>query len=321
MVSAARGASDAAAAHRAEVERALGSKAAAALLIFGMTRAAKQGGFEQLPALEKLSKAERAELPEAVVRVVELAKDMQMDQGIPGVWLAETAKQFPRSSQSLNVAQLQSLAEAGLSAKDLQLAYAVSGAGLERGGPTEASFLVLRALSLPEYLEDRRAVCAVAAAQRARQQRDMDVVEKAVELIAESAFDDLTFTQEQVSKVIGKEKAERAFPTAYRPGPDYSDLLGPSLCDCPKCRRARGESIDPFDDVDDDDADFDEDSDFDAILNATPLPPDMPPEIAKMLFEETKKAVQRGESLDSMLNRVFGPEMGFGRKSKKGRRR
>lgn len=78
--------------------------------------------------------------------------------------------------------------------------------------------------------------------------------------------------------------------------------------------------MDPFD-FDDDDVDFDEDSDLDAILNATPLPPDMPPEIARMLFEETKKAVQRGESLDSMLNRVFGPEMGFGRKSKKGRRR
>ena len=306
MVSAARGANDAAAAHRAEVERALGSKAAA-LLIFGMARAAKQGAFEQLPALEKLSKAERAELPEAVVRVVELAKDMQMDQGIPGGWLAETSKQFPRSSQSFNVGQLQSLAEAALTAKNLQLAYAVSGAGLEREGPAEASFLLLRALSLPEYLEERRAVCALAAAQLARQQRDMDVVEKAVELIAESPFDDLTLTQEQASAVVRKEKAERAFPTAFRRGPDYRDFLGPSLCDCPKCRRARGESIGPFGDNDDEDdfnGDFDDDSDFDAILDATPLPPDMPPEIAKMLFEETRKAVQRGESLDSMLNRA-----------------
>jgi hypothetical protein len=51
------------------------------------------------------------------------------------------------------------------------------------------------------------------------------------------------------------------------------------------------------------------------------LPPDMPPEIARILFEETGKAVQRGEPLDSLLNRLFGPGAGFGRRRKKGRRR
>jgi hypothetical protein len=57
------------------------------------------------------------------------------------------------------------------------------------------------------------------------------------------------------------------------------------------------------------------------MLDGMEIPPDMPPEIARMLFDETKKAVQRGESLDSLLNRVFGPEMGFGGRRKKGRRR
>ena len=49
MVSAARGASDAAAAHRAEVERALGSKAAAALLIFGMARRRSRADSSNCP--------------------------------------------------------------------------------------------------------------------------------------------------------------------------------------------------------------------------------------------------------------------------------
>ena len=44
-----RGASDQAAAHRAEVERALGSRAAAALLILGVAQASKQGALERLP--------------------------------------------------------------------------------------------------------------------------------------------------------------------------------------------------------------------------------------------------------------------------------
>ena len=317
MVCAVRGANDAAAAHRAEVERVLGSKAAAALLIFGVANASKQGALERPPSVEMLGKAERAGLPEAVIRVVELAKDMQMNQPIPGHWLEETAKQFPRDSRSLTVGQLQTLAEAGLSAEHFALAYAVSAAGLERGGPTEGSFLLVRALSVPEYQEERRAVCAVAAAQLARQQRHMDVVEKAVEMVADSPFDDLRFTSEQASAVVQKEKAERAFPSAYRPGPDYRDFLEGTLCQCPKCRRARGEDVNPFEDFEEDDGDVD----FDAILDGTELPPDMPPEIAKMLFNEAGKAVQRGESLESLLNRMFGPEMGFSGRRKKGRRR
>ncbi len=316
MVCAVRGASDGAAAHRAEVERALGSKAAAELLIFGVANASKQGALEKPLPIEMLGKTERAALPEAVIRVVELAKDMQMSQPIPGDWLAETAKQFPRSSQSLSVGQLQTLAEAGLYAEHFALTYAVSAAGLERGGPTEASFLLLRALSLP-YVEERWAVCAVAAAQLARQQRHMDVVEKAVELLADSPFSDLSLTPEQVSTVVLKEKAERVFPTARRPGPDYGDLFGASLCNCPKCRRARGEAAGPFEDFEEDD----DDVDFDAILNETQLPPDMPPEIARMLLEETGKAVQRGESINSLLNRLFGPGARFGERRKKGRTR
>ena len=61
----------------------------------------------------------------------------------------------------------------------------------------------------------------------------------------------------------------------------------------------------------------DGDADLDAIFDDVDLPPDMPPEIAKILFEETGKAVQRGESLDSLINRLFGPTTGFGGKRKK----
>jgi hypothetical protein len=318
MICAVRGASEAAAAQRAEVERVLESKAAAALLILGVASASKQSALEKLPPVEMLGKAERGALPEAVIRVTDLAKDMQMSQPIPRDWLVETAKQFPHNSQSLNVGQLQTLADAGLYSEHFELTYAVSGTGLERGGSSEANFLLLRAKSLPEYQQGRRAVCASAAAQLARQQRQMEVVEEAVELIADSSFEDLSFTSEQASTVVRMEKAERAFPTAYRPGPDYSDLLGAEeSCDCPKCRRARGEAVVPFEDSEEEDDDLD----LDAILEGTELPPDMPPEIARMLLEETRNAVERGESLDSLLNRVFGSQAGFGGRRRKGRRR
>jgi hypothetical protein len=89
------------------------------------------------------------------------------------------------------------------------------------------------------------------------------------------------------------------------------------LCNCPKCRRARGEAVGPFEDFEAEDDDLD----LDAMLDGTEIPPDMPPEIARMLLEETRKSAERGESLDSLLNRVFGPEAGFGGRRRKGRRR
>ena len=318
MVSTVRGSSDEAVGHRAEVERVLGNKVAAGLLISGVAHAAKQGELANLPPVQMLGKAERASLPETVIRVVELAKDMQMGQTIPADWMLETGKQFRRSSQSLNVGQLQTLGEASLLADQAELAYAISVAGLQRGGSCEANFLLLRAQSMLECLPERWAVCAVAAAELARKQRLMDVVDKAVELVAETPFNELSLTAEQVATVVQKEKAEPEFPTPYRVGPDYSDFVG-GPCQCPDCRAARGEGGDAFDDFDDFDEPEDED-DFEAMVGRL-APPDMPPEIARMVFEEAKRAVQRGESLDSMLNRVFGPGMGSGGRRKKGRRK
>jgi hypothetical protein len=159
MVCAVRGAGDGAAAHRAEVERVLGSKAAAALLIFGVAHASKQGALEEPPPIETLGKTEHAALPEAVIRVIELAKDMQTVQPVPGDWLTEMAKQFPRSSPSLNVGQLQTLAEAGLYAERFELAYAVSAAGLRWRISTRFSAACASTCTCWSELHALRAIC------------------------------------------------------------------------------------------------------------------------------------------------------------------
>ncbi len=317
MTSAVRGSNDEAATHRAEVERVLGSKTGTALLIFGVADACKRGNLERPPAIQNFGKPERSGLPEAVVRVIELAKDFQIGQLIPDDWLKETGEQFARGSQSLTVAQFETLAEVGLSTKKFELTYAIAGAGLERGGGTEARFLLLRARALP--YNERRAVCAAAAAQLARQHRLMEVVDKAVELLAGSPYDNLKLTDEQAASVVRREKAERAFPTVYRPGPDYSDLLGEGSCDCPDCRRARGEAGSPFEDLgeDEDDDDFD----IESLFEGMPLPPGMPPELGKIVLTEALGAVARGESVDTVMKRLFGSMPGSGGKRTKGGRR
>ena len=55
---------------------------------------------------------------------------------------------------------------------------------------------------------------------------------------------------------------------------------------------------------------------MDEMLAGMPIPPDMPPELAKIFLAETRKAVQNGESLDGLLSRLFGDGPG-GRKKKR----
>ena len=322
-----RGDAQAAADLRAGIERQLGGKVAASLLIFGVATAAKRGGLEFVEEPGKLDKAERTALPAAIARVVVLAADMNaMKLQIPWAYINETAKQLPRASASLDCGQLQCLAEAGVCSTNSELAYAATAAGLERGGGTEARFLLLRAKLLPDSHADRRAVVAAAAAELARQQRDMKLVEEAVELTRGSfGPQPLTLTLEQAAEVIRREKKAKSFSSYPGQGPSYRDLLPKNLCPCPTCRARRGEPVDPYDDFDDefDEAeDFDDldDDDLEEMFKQFPFPPGMPPEIARMLFEETKKAALRGESLDELQARLFG-SMSGGQRRKKGRRK
>ncbi|SPF34765.1 conserved hypothetical protein [Candidatus Sulfopaludibacter sp. SbA4] len=317
------------AAHRSETERLLGSKVGAALLIFGVATAAKRGAFESLEPPGKIDKIERAALPAAVARVVALAADMNaMKLQIPWSYIAETAKQLPRNSQSLDTSQLQYLAQAGLCSTHAELGYAATAAGLERGGPTGARFLLLRAKLLPPGHEDRRTVCAAAAAELGRQQRDMRLVEEAVELTRGRVGPQaLTLTLEQAAEVLRKEKAAKRLPKHPGQGPSYRNLLPRNLCPCPTCRAQRGELVgDPYDEFEDDefaddftDEDFDK-LDFEEMMEEFPLPPGVPPQIGRVLFEEAKKAAKRGESLDDLQSRLFRFLTGGGT-GKKGRRR
>ena len=316
------------AAHRAETERLLGTKVGAALLIFGVATAAKRGAFESLEPPGKLDKSERAALPAAVARVVALAADMNaMKLQIPWSYIAETARQLPRNSQSLDTSQLQYLAQAGVCSTHAELGYAATAAGLERGGPTGARFLLLRAKLLPEGHEDRRAVCAAAAAELGRQQRDMQLLEEAVELTrGRFGPQALTLTLEQAAEVLRKEKAAKRLPKYPGQGPSYRNLL-PRMCPCPTCRAQRGELVeDPYDEFEDDEFEdgFDveglDELEFEDMVDEFPLPPGVPAEFARVLFEETKKGALRGESLDDLQARLFGFLMGGG-KGRKGRRK
>jgi hypothetical protein len=304
---------------RSEVERLLDSRAAAALLIVAVAFACKRNEMRLLAMVEKLTKPERAALPAVVARLRALAKDVQLSMRIPYGWMTNAANQFKNVRQTLDVTQLQNLGEAALEASQPEFAYAVSAAGLERGGPVEAQFLLLRGQSLPAPDFERRMICVAAATKLARQHGQHDLAGQAVDLLR-GPFKDgsIELTSEQVAKVLQTEKSETAYPKRPGRGPKYRSILADSLCPCPKCRRERGEMTDEIDDLEgDDDAEFDKDDPFGGLE----MPPDMPPVIARILLEETARAVSSGQTLEELIDHLSSagllPEEKGGRKSRR----
>jgi hypothetical protein len=311
-----------------EVERGLGDGLAALIFISGCAASAKRKDLVFLPFPDTLAEHQRSHLPASMARVIALAADIGLTRNfqLPIEYFDETEAQFPRISGSLNVEQIRLLGELGIVSEHPGLAWAASAAGLDRGGPTEAYFLLLRARALPEGLDDRYEALTAAAAELGRTHRDMDVVSRAVEAGRDLFEEDpLSLTADQARDVLRKEKASPAFPSRSSPGPDYSDLLRDELCMCPVCRGERGQSSDP--DLDDlfnsDVPEMDEDEMKRSFFESAPK--DIPREILPALFEVAKESFFRGDDPLEILSQILledapAPKNPPGRKKKKGRR-
>ena len=305
VTSALRGRHAQAANHRAELVRTIESNAGAALLALSIGLTSKRGMVEEIGPPEKLAPEERATLPAITARLRALAADVNMGLALPESWMLAVEKEFTNSGQTLDAVQLRSLAEAALCCGNGKFAYAISTAGLTRGAPTEAGFLLVRAKSLPEEQRERKAVCAAAAAELARERRDMDVVGQAIAVLNKTVG--MTLTLDQAREVLKRENAAPEFPVSNRKGPSYDDLVPELQCECPECRRNRGELLLEEDD-DDDDAFAD---DFDMLPPGIPPPP---PAIRAYLMD----AIERGKTADEIL-RDLRLDGGAGRR-KRGKR-
>jgi uncharacterized protein len=310
-----------------EVERGLGDGLAALIFISGCAASAKRKDLVFLPFPDTLPEQQRSHLPASMARAIALAADIGLTRNfrLPIEYFDETEAQFPRISGSLNLEQIRLLGELGIVSEHPGLAWAASAAGLDRGGPTEAYFLLLRARALPEGLDDRYQALTAAAAELGRTHRDMEVVSRAVEA-GRDLFDEdpLSLTADQARDVLRREKASPDFPSGSSPGPDYSDLFPDNLCMCPACRGKRGQSSDP--DLDDtfnlDVPGLDEDEMKRSFFENAPK--DIPREILPALFEVAKEAFFRGEDPMEILSQIFLEEAPArknpaGRKKKKGR--
>ncbi|MEX2261608.1 MAG: hypothetical protein WD696_06635 [Bryobacteraceae bacterium] len=288
-----------------KLTRLLDSAAAANFVIAGAASACNYQFSVCSPA--DLSEKELAALPAAIARVCALAEDIGWTFTPRRGWLEVAARSLRERRLELSSGQLRLLAKVALRAEYPEMAYMASAAGLALGLADEARFLLLRAQALPEWLWNRRNRCIAAAISLARSAKDSTLIAEARNLPT-SGSGELSIEPDELEEVRRRERAANVYPTRQDPGPIYSSMEPEELCDCPACRRERGEPVDEDEEPDLGDLSF---------LDNMPLPEGVPPVIARALVEEIKQSILRGESPDELLDRLG---VG-GKKRRKGKRR
>ncbi|MBW2018782.1 MAG: hypothetical protein JRI58_01285 [Deltaproteobacteria bacterium] len=259
-----------------ELIRLLEDRVAASVVMEGVLKACRFSEDLLFSGLSVPDSVPGDALVAGVARGCAIGDDVGLQFGIPLEWEKGLIEFFSgQNSSSVEVSVIRTIANAALKNENLELAYAASGAGLLRGGSYLGRFLLLRALSLPAWEMDRRNECIAAAAELARRQRDIDLLDEAIELRRqEGGFflwetmiekSDFCLDQEELDRVIEREKKARKYPSTFSDysDSDYSDNDWYNYYN---------------DDEDFEDEDFYDDIPFD-------LPPEVSPKVLPLLFE------------------------------------
>jgi hypothetical protein len=163
----------------------------------------------------------------AVARGCQIGDDMGIVVAIPPAYENNLKDFFGTDVNSQDSATIRVIAEVALKNGNFELAYAAAGAGLLQDGTAAARFLLLRARSLPPWEMDRQEDCITAAIELARRERDLDLIDEAVELRRNgngfkrgfSLFgfmiddENRSMETEEVNHVLEREQAARAYPS------------------------------------------------------------------------------------------------------------
>ena len=164
----------------AQIRNQLGGPLPATLLCLSVAEECGWHDAAQKPLLRSLSSCKNKELIQALVRVHPIGVDLNIEILIPSAWEKLLTKWFKRSNCSLEMNQLAIVAEAALTARWDELAYFCTNHGIRTDSTHLASFMLLRARSLPTFSDDRQQDCLNAALELARRHRQMDLVAEIV---------------------------------------------------------------------------------------------------------------------------------------------
>jgi hypothetical protein len=252
---------------RATVVKVLGGEAAAQIVLRAAAAACKLKGKMPEPVNA------RGPMATAVGRACALGEDTGLRIEIPQDLSERLQRELLGKEAAADAAGLAALGEAALRTDDRELAYAVSAPGLKLAQDKWAEFLFLRARALPDWAEERQALCAAAASELARRQRNHDLLGRIgawrdEEMISlDDNRTEVAMTTKQIDDLVQREREQPEFPAMPVGGFGYDDRL----CDCPSCRAERAGRF----------------------PGLPPGLPDLPPELADMLEEMGPDVVMR----------------------------
>ncbi len=248
--------------HRERTVGLIDGELEAHALLHGVSEVCGQTGPEldaALPAMPALVR--HGALAAAAVRAIEAGDEMACPLPLPRAWLGPLRKDVESGPCGLDPTALGRLASAALRQHDDHLAYHASGAGLQAAGERDAHLLFLRGQALPGFAIERRVRIMRAALTLARRARDADLASQVVDLHRRWTGQDrgarvwgiptefAPLEDDDLAQALRHERETTAFPTpATYDRYEYEDP--DDVCDCPACRRRRGEL---------DDGDWDDD--------------------------------------------------------------
>lgn len=250
----------------------------------------------------------------AVARGCKLGDDMGVAVAIPPEYEKKTYDLLTTGDRPHDAANIRIIAETALRNSNSELAYAAAAAGLLIGGATTAGFLLLRAKSLPAWEIIRRDDCIMAAVELARRERDMDLLDEAIELRRDakgspfgfSIFNHMTgegnssMGGDELNEVLQREREAREYPSSrsmdFFNDLDDADNDGLEDSQCKYCDANNCPDRDaPFrpnalydEDFDEDD----EDNDFNDILTFDDALDDSLPDPHELTQKDSKPAEQ-----------------------------
>ena len=185
------------------------------------------------PAADSL---EGHDLAASVARACRVGEDMGVVVEIPKTFRKRLKDVFAVAGSLQDTADIRIIAETALRNFDFKLAYAAAGAGLLQPGAAKARFLLLRARSLPAWEMERQDNCLAAAIELARRERDLDLIDEAVEMlrsepgfqfgfsIFNSRIDDpgASMETEELNTIVKRENDAREYPS-FTPDKLYGD--------------------------------------------------------------------------------------------------
>lgn len=239
-----------------QIRDLLGGPVAAAILLLSAARECEYPSPKTKELEKWLTAYKERDIVGAIVHTYPIGMDVGIAVLLPAKWASLLAKWFKRSDCELDAAGLLTMARAALAVGWLDVAYYCSGYGLQRTGPEQARFLFLRGRSLPFGLEDRRQECFAAATELARRVRDMDLVAEIADAAREELspwewsdpfgpdLNDRGMDDETLRRVTEFERRTQSYPKGAGRAP-FDIGQSPFVrgqCQCPSCRRARGET-------------------------------------------------------------------------------